>query len=201
MRLAATAFLVLVVALPEVVQAAAPTAGLSRAASLQSSVTSSPHSGVCDYDALAPAKTSSVPTRAGAFPGYGSHSERSLLRRRKSDAALAAKAGPDVVRALPRGGATLDQETLEHIVVRHWPTSGAANAGKFASGTTARSLRDMVDTTVRQGTFRPNTAGRPDTIFEHAFGDQIGTNIGGKATSRLRVVVGPKGNVITAFPY
>lgn len=103
--------------------------------------------------------------------------------------------------ALPRGGATLGQEALEHIVFRHWSTSGAANAGKFASGTTARSLRDMIDTTVRQGALRPNTAGRPGTIFEHDFGGQIGTNIAGNATSRLRVVVRPNGNVITAFPY
>ena len=59
----------------------------------------------------------------------------------------------------------------------------------------------MIDDTVRGGSFRPNTNNRPGTIFEHDFGFSIGTNAGGAATGRLRVVVDPNGNVITAFPY
>jgi hypothetical protein len=59
----------------------------------------------------------------------------------------------------------------------------------------------MIDDAVRNGSFRPNTGGRPGTIFEYDFGSSIGTNIGGNATSRLRVVVDPNGNVITAFPF
>ncbi len=59
----------------------------------------------------------------------------------------------------------------------------------------------MIDDTVRRGGFRLNTNDRPGTIFEHDFGSTIGTNVGRSATSRLRVVVDPNGNVITAFPY
>jgi hypothetical protein len=107
----------------------------------------------------------------------------------------------DDASALPRGGAHLSQERLDHIVFRHWPGSQTANAGHFAEGMTVRNLTGMIDATVRGGAFRPNTGGRPGTIFEHNFGPTIGTNAGGRATSRLRVVVDPNGNVITAFPY
>lgn len=103
--------------------------------------------------------------------------------------------------ALPRGGANLSQQRLDHIIARHWHGSQTANAGHFASGTTGRGLTSMIDDTVRGGTFRPNTAGRPGTIFEHDLGRTIGTNAAGNSTSRLRVVVDPSGNVITAFPY
>lgn len=103
--------------------------------------------------------------------------------------------------ALPRGGANLSQQRLDHIVERHWFGSQTANAGHFAKGTTGRGLKNMIDDAVRNGSFRPNTRGRPGTIFEYDFGGSIGTNIRGNATSRLRVVVDPNGNVTTAFPY
>jgi hypothetical protein len=112
----------------------------------------------------------------------------------------AARAADDVL-ALPRGGANLSQQRLDHIVERHWFGSQTANAGHFAQGTTGRGLTGMIDDAVRNGSFRPNTGGRPGTIFEYDFGSSIGTNIGGNATSRLRVVVDPNGNVITAFPF
>jgi len=107
----------------------------------------------------------------------------------------------DTVRALPRGGATLPQESLEHIVGRHWSTSDAANAGKFAPGTKGRDLKAMTDEAARRGAFRPNTQGRPGHIFEHAYPHTIGTSRAGEPTSRLRVIVDNDGRVVTAFPY
>jgi hypothetical protein len=103
--------------------------------------------------------------------------------------------------ALPRGGVTLTQERLEHVVYRHWSTSDAPMAGKFAPGTSARSLRDMIDHVAQNGTIRPNTQGRPGRIFEHDFGQHIGTTAKGKLTSRLRVVTDDDSNVVTSFPY
>jgi hypothetical protein len=105
------------------------------------------------------------------------------------------------VRALPRGRPELTQDRLEHIVARHWPTSGAKGAGKFAPGTSGRDLRGLIDETAQRGAFRPNTGGRPGHIYEHSFGSPIGTSMQGNATSRLRVVVGDNGRVVTAFPY
>jgi RHS repeat-associated protein len=107
------------------------------------------------------------------------------------------------LRLLPAGSPTarLGQQALEHIVERHWATSSAAGAGKFGLGTTARSLRRMIDEAVASGSSRANTMGRPGTIFEYDFGRTIGIDIGGSSTSRLRVVVDPTGDVTTAFPY
>jgi len=96
---------------------------------------------------------------------------------------------------------TVGQKALDHIVLRHWPTSGAQRVGKFLQGTRAKDLIDMIKTATSAGTRRPNTAGRPGSIFEYDFGRIIGTDIEGKAATKLRVVVGPDGNVITAFPY
>jgi RHS repeat-associated protein len=103
-------------------------------------------------------------------------------------------------RALPQGS-RLTQEGLEHILERHWFTSGAQGAGKFAEGTTARGLRDMISEAVSRGASRANTLGRPGQIFEYNFGRTIGTGVAGNAASNLRVVVNAAGEVVTAFPY
>lgn len=95
----------------------------------------------------------------------------------------------------------LTQEGLEHIVARHWFSSGAKGAGKFLEGTTARRLKDMINTTATQGVFRANTRGRAGTIAEFNFGRVIGTTSRGTSAFNLRVVIGANGNVITAFPF
>jgi hypothetical protein len=112
-----------------------------------------------------------------------------------------ARGGDDALRALPRGTPTLTQQRLEHIAARHWPTSGAKRAGKFAPGTTGRDLKSMINEAAERGAILPNTRGRPGNIFEHGFGRPIGTSRSGASTSTLRVVVRPDGRVHTAFPY
>ena len=97
--------------------------------------------------------------------------------------------------------ARLTQKSLDHIIARHWFTSGAKGAGKFSQGMTGKQLKSMINQTTTKGAFRPNTLGRPGTIAEYNFGRTIGTNINGGAASNLRVVIGPNGNVITAFPF
>jgi hypothetical protein len=93
------------------------------------------------------------------------------------------------------------QKDLDHIIARHWATSGARAAGKLLDGTTGKNLLDMVNATVRSGASRANTKGRAGTIFELDFGRQIGTDIAGKIATKLRVVLRPDGTVITAFPF
>ncbi len=110
----------------------------------------------------------------------------------------AAKGGTQFLSAAP---GKLTQQGLEHIVARHWFTSGAKGAGKFAEGMTARSLKEMIQTTTTQGVFRANTFGRAGTIAEYNFGRVIGTTSGGAPASSMRVVLNPNGNVITAFPF
>jgi len=112
-----------------------------------------------------------------------------------SDSSLASRALPAVSRV-----ARLTQEGVEHIALRHFPTSGASGAGKFATSS-LREVRSLINEAVEKGAVRANTAGRPGNIFEYDFGRQIGTNISGNAASNLRVVVTPEGVVKTAFPY
>jgi hypothetical protein len=97
--------------------------------------------------------------------------------------------------------AKLTQDRLEHIIKRHWPASDAKGAGKFLEGTSAQSLKGMIETTTTQGTFRVNSYGRAGTIAEYNFGMPIGTTSSKAPALNLRVVIGPGGNVITAFPY
>lgn len=97
--------------------------------------------------------------------------------------------------------AKLTQQGLEHIVARHWATSGAKGSGKFLDGTTARGLKGMLETTTTQGLFRADTFGRAGTIAEYNFSRVIGTTSGGAPAVSLRAVIGPNGNIITAFPY
>jgi RHS repeat-associated protein len=110
----------------------------------------------------------------------------------------AANTGTQLLNAAP---ATLTQQGLEHIVSRHWATSGVEGAGLFLKETSARGLKGLIETTTTQGVFRANTFGRAGTIAEYNFGRIIGTTSGGAGASSLRVVIGPNGNVITAFPY
>ncbi|MGH2791497.1 MAG: RHS repeat-associated core domain-containing protein [Actinomycetota bacterium] len=130
---------------------------------------------------------------------------KALRGVRAADEVVAVTKGVGATRgtmqALPRGGATLTQKGVEHIALRHWATSGAQNASKFASNVGLRDLPSMIDTTVRQGAFRSNTLGRPGHIYEFDFGTKIGTNLSGDPTSWLRVVVDPDGFVTTAFPF
>jgi hypothetical protein len=51
------------------------------------------------------------------------------------------------------------------------------------------------------GTSRPNNGGRPGRLLEYDLGRTIGTTIDGDKTSRIRIVVSDKNEVITAFPY
>lgn len=102
---------------------------------------------------------------------------------------------------LQPGPANLTQERLEHIVERHWFTSDAKGAGKFAEGTTGAGLKRMIQTATTKGSFRANTLGRPGTIAEYNFGRSIGTSSSGAPASSLRVIIGSNGNVITAFPF
>lgn len=58
---------------------------------------------------------------------------------------VAAKGGSQLL--LKPGAANLTQKGLDHIVARHWFTSGAKGAGKFAEGTTGAGLKSMINTT------------------------------------------------------
>jgi hypothetical protein len=95
----------------------------------------------------------------------------------------------------------ISNRTFQHIVARHWPDSAAEGAGKFLPGIDRRSLFALIDEATLNGRSRQNTNGRPGEIYEYDFGRPIGIDLRGNQTSRLRVVVGYRNRVITAFPY
>jgi len=98
------------------------------------------------------------------------------------------------------GGFILTQAALEHIILRHWPTSGhnTPPAGKFSPGTTARDLRNMIDEAVHNS--RPTPDRNNGQRFEYDFGRIIGKTSKGVPTSKIRVVLDAAGRVRTAFP-
>ena len=133
---------------------------------------------------------------AKIFSGVVNAIKNAKWLKRSSGAASGAKLLANYSRT-----AKLSQKRLEHIVERHWHSSGAKGAGKFLKKVGLKDLRSMINEAVLKGGVRSNTKGRPGNIFEYDFGSSIGKNIGGKATSRLRVVVGKNGDVVTAFPF
>jgi hypothetical protein len=91
--------------------------------------------------------------------------------------------------------------TIRHIEERHWPNSPAQSAGKFSSGITEDSLRQLVTVAVANGRVRQNTYGRPGKIYEYDFGHPLGVKIDGSPAYRLRVVVNRWNELVTAFPF
>lgn len=96
--------------------------------------------------------------------------------------------------------AHISPHAMRHILERHGPESTAPGAGKFAPGTTPDLIRAMIAEAVRHGRPHANTNGRPGTLYDYSFPYDIGTTIDGRPTRRIRVVVGPDGEVVTAFP-
>jgi|SRR5580704_2572587 hypothetical protein len=99
------------------------------------------------------------------------------------------------------GQVVVTQRAIRHIEDRHWPDSPAQGAGKFASGITEDSLRQLVNEAVAHGRVRHNTNGRPGQIYEFDFGHPIGIAIDGRPAYRLRVVVNKWNQLVTAFPF
>ena len=95
----------------------------------------------------------------------------------------------------------ITERALRHIEERHWPNSPAQGAGKFSQGITEESLRELINEAVANGRARPNTNGRPGEIYEYDFSRRIGIKINGEPASKLRVVVSPRNQLITAFPF
>jgi hypothetical protein len=116
--------------------------------------------------------------------------------------ALTGGLGAPTAKALPAASRTarLTQEGVEHIALRHFPTSGTTGAGKFAM-TSLREVRSLIIEAIEKGAARANTRGRPGSIFEYDFGRQIGTNVAGAPATKLRVVITPDSIVKTAFPF
>lgn len=96
----------------------------------------------------------------------------------------------------------LTQAALEHIVERHWHTSGSKpGAGRFADGLSVNTLSHMIAAALEHGVVRSNTRNRPGAIYEIDLVRVIGVSGAGEPTSRLRVILNGAGEIRTAFPF
>ena len=87
---------------------------------------------------------------------------------------------------------------LEHIVYRHWHSSGFAHASKFGADVGVKELRGIIHEAATRGTgWRVEGASR---VIESNVSRIIGTDPMGHATSWVRVVTNQAGAVITAHP-
>jgi len=110
---------------------------------------------------------------------------------------VAAQAPPaPALQAEPR----IPAKAMAHILERHGPESTAQGAGKYAPGTTEETIRGLIAEALRQGAPVADTQFRPAKLYDYSFPRVIGTTIEGAPTSRIRVVVGRDGTVVTAYP-
>ncbi len=87
---------------------------------------------------------------------------------------------------------------LEHIVYRHWHSSGFANASKFGAEIGVKELRGIIYAAATRGTgWRVEGASR---VIEANVGRVIGTDPAGHATSWVSVVINQADEVVTAYP-
>jgi RHS repeat-associated protein len=84
---------------------------------------------------------------------------------------------------------------LEHIVLRHWHSSGFSGTSKFGANVGLRELRNMVEGAT--GRWRTEGASR---VLDTNVGKVIGTDAAGDASTWLRIVTNKSGDVITAYP-
>ena len=88
---------------------------------------------------------------------------------------------------------------LEHIVRRHWHSSGVVGTSKFAQDIGARELRDIIHEAAASGNAW-RVEGSSRVLDADIVGRVIGTDPAGQPTSRIRVVVTEAGEVVTAYP-
>jgi hypothetical protein len=87
---------------------------------------------------------------------------------------------------------------LEHIVFRHWYSSGVAGTSKFGRDIGLCELKELIQQAATSGV--PWRTEGNSLVLEADLGRTIGTDATGRATCWLRLVVNRAGEVITAYP-
>jgi RHS repeat-associated protein len=87
---------------------------------------------------------------------------------------------------------------LEHIVARHWWSTGVEGVSKFAKNIGGKELKNLIKEASLSGeAWRVEGKSR---VLEANLGKVIGTDMTGKETSWIRIVVDEAGKVISAYP-
>jgi hypothetical protein len=113
-------------------------------------------------------------------------------------ASRVAREGKKLLPFVPRLAQGNLKMGLEHIVYRHWHSSGFAHVSKFGADVGVKELRGIIhDAATRGAGWRVEGASR---VIESNVGRVIGTDPAGHATSWVSVVTNQAGEVITAYP-
>lgn len=107
----------------------------------------------------------------------------------RSASSAAASAVPKLVQGASKWG-------LEHIVARHWWSSGVAGVSKWGSDIGLKELKSLIDAAAGPITRREGAS----IILERNAGRTIGTDALGNATDWIRIVMQESGEVISAYP-
>jgi len=92
-----------------------------------------------------------------------------------------------------------DEYFEKHIVKNHGSKSTKTGKSKFSEGFDIK--KGIKETLIDQkSTVTKNTNNRPGYIFTKDYGYPIGVNEFGQSVTKLKVVIGENGVVITAFP-
>ena len=99
---------------------------------------------------------------------------------------------------LPRFVPRLTQDRLEHIVERHWFTSGISGVGHFGADVGLKELRQLIEEATTSGAGWVVQGGF--SKLEADLGRLIGTDLTGTATTWIRIVINQAGEIVTAYP-
>lgn len=97
--------------------------------------------------------------------------------------------------------ATFGPNGIAHIKERHWYhaiTSSPTSC--FPRDMTVKKLDQLATYTIRKGIRYPSKNGNGNSVHEYTFKTSIGTTTQGRPARTLRVVLNPRGEVVTAFP-
>lgn len=92
----------------------------------------------------------------------------------------------------------LSSRAIHHIQARHWHDTPFKNSSRFYSEINLIKLRQLIDQTIHQGSYRRAIYGRK--TYQYRFSKSIGITAQGTEAYSLRVVTDMRGNIITAYP-
>jgi len=97
--------------------------------------------------------------------------------------------------------ATFSANGIAHIKERHWHNAKASPpTSHFPRDMSVKKLDQLATQTIRKGVSYPSKNGNGYSVHEYTFKNTIGTTTQGKPARTLRVVLNPRGEIVTAFP-
>ncbi|MCE5318522.1 MAG: hypothetical protein LLG04_14320 [Parachlamydia sp.] len=97
--------------------------------------------------------------------------------------------------------ATFSANGIAHIKERHWHNAKASPpTSHFPRDMTVKKLDQLATQTIQKGVSYLSKNGNGNSVHEYTFKKTIGATTQGKPARTLRVVLNPRGEIVTAFP-